>query len=52
MDDEKFQFYKPLPFREGYGFILPDGARYFYDEYGGWVDDRVWYNPDGIAQGL
>jgi hypothetical protein len=51
MFNKKFQFYKPLPFHKGYGFELPDGTEYLFDDYGGWTDDGIWYDPEGIPRG-
>ena len=50
-DDNKFRFYKPLPTKLGDGFIITDGTKYFYDEYGGWVDNGIWYDDDGSPMG-
>jgi hypothetical protein len=31
--------------------MTPDGTKYFYDEYGGWVDNGFWFDHEGQLMG-
>lgn len=47
----KFSYYKTINESNRIGFILPNGEKYFYDKYGGWLDNNIWYNNDGVELG-
>lgn len=31
--------------------MIPDGTKYFYDDYGGWVDNGIWFDDEGVEAG-